>query len=389
GEWVELGVSPGVGGVLVGGLPCGAPHHLYLTAWNTLGTSSPSPVLIANTLGSQPGRPDPARLVEVNNTCITLRLYMWPEFGCSVTHWKVELGSEEVGVSWSVLHTHVTPDTTDLGVCDLTSGTWHLLRVTASSTAGDTAVVYRVATADHVGGSMTAESVQEVVVGGTVGVGGWLDAHIVAGVVSALLLAAAFIICVCVALKRRRYGGYRQGESVEHKSGAEDDNARNSELTRAHFYSPTPIKKPRGSLVSLKTQEETSDPYEICPYATFSVGSSEGTLEYGLSLHAMTPRDCLDHPAAHSDHSAAHGDHPAAHGDRHAQQSPAYGQVGRQRAQSHYKETEIAYISRGGRGDYASRPKSIPGAQPPTLSATAGAATPAPSEQRPWVEEAR
>ncbi|KAG7154055.1 Down syndrome cell adhesion molecule-like protein 2-like 8, partial [Homarus americanus] len=375
GEWVEVGVDPAAGGVVVGGLPCGAPHHLYLTAWNTFGTSSPSPVLIANTLGSPPGRPDPSRLVEVNATCVTLRLYVWPELGCPVTHWKVELGSEETKLAWTPLHSHVTRDTGDLGVCDLTSATWHLLKVTASSTAGDTSVVYRVATTDDAGATITAESVQEVLVSGSVGVGGWLDAHIVAGVVSALLLATAFIICVCVAVRRRRYGGYsRQGESVDQKGGGEDDNARNSELTRAHLYSPTPTKKPRGSLASLKTQDDTSDPYEICPYATFSVGSSEGTLEYGLSLHAVTPRDCLDHPTTHSDH--------------HAQpQSPAYGQVGgRQRAQSHYKEAEIAYISRGGRADYGSRPKSIPGAQPPASSTPAPTAAP---EQRQWSEEAR
>lgn len=53
GEWVEMGVEPGSGGVVVRGLPCGAAHHLYLTAWNTRGTSSPSPVLIVNTLGSR------------------------------------------------------------------------------------------------------------------------------------------------------------------------------------------------------------------------------------------------------------------------------------------------------------------------------------------------
>lgn len=58
-------------------------------------------------------------------------------------------------------------------------------------------------------GSIAAESVQEVQVSGPPGVGGWLDAHVVAGVVSALLLAAALIICVCVAVRRRRYGGYR------------------------------------------------------------------------------------------------------------------------------------------------------------------------------------
>lgn len=58
-------------------------------------------------------------------------------------------------------------------------------------------------------GSIAAESIQEVLVAGGGGPGGWLDAHIVAGVVSALLLATAFIICVCVAVRRRRYGGYR------------------------------------------------------------------------------------------------------------------------------------------------------------------------------------
>ncbi|XP_071543682.1 uncharacterized protein [Panulirus ornatus] len=388
GEWVEMSVDPGSDGVVVRGLPCGAPHHLYLTAWNALGTSSPSPVLIANTLGSPPGRPDPARLVEANSTCVTLRLYVWPELGCPVTHWKVELGNEEGRVGWTPLHSHVTRDATDLGVCDLTSASWHLLRVTASSTAGDTAVVYRVATTDTTGGSIIGESVQEVAVGRGAGPTGWLDAHIIAGVVSALLLAAAFIICVCVAVRKRRYGGYRQGrsgatnvirsyvvsrqgESVDQKGGGEEDNARNSEITRAHLYSPTPTKKSRGSLASLKTQDDASDPYEICPYATFS---SEGTLEYGLSLHAMTPRDCLDHPAGQSD---SH------------QQSPAYGQVGRQRTQSHYKETEIAYISRVGRGDYAGRPKSLPGAQPPTASTNAPTPSAATSEQRPWPEEAR
>ncbi|XP_071543543.1 uncharacterized protein [Panulirus ornatus] len=372
GEWLETGADPGVKSVVVRGLPCGAPHHLYITAWNSHGTSSPSPVLLTNTLGSSPGRPDPAKLVEVNVTCVTLRLYVWPELGCPITHWKVELGSEESEESWTPLHAHVTRETTDLGLCDLTLASWHLLRITAASTSGDTSVVYRVATRDHSGGSIAAKPVQEVLVGAPVGTDGWLDAHVVAGVVSAVLLAAALIICVCVAVRKRRYGGYRQGESLDSKGGGEEDNARNSEITRSHLYSPTPTKKPHGSLVSLKSQDDASDPYEICPYATFSVGSSEGTLEYGLSLHALTPRDCLDHPV---------------HSDRHAQQSPAYGQAGRQRAQSHYKETEIAYISNRSHGEYANRPKSFSGTQP--TSATTPAPSVGTSEQGVWAEESR
>ncbi|KAK4299474.1 hypothetical protein Pmani_028258 [Petrolisthes manimaculis] len=403
GEWMEVGAGPGVGGAVVRELPCGMPHHLYLTAWNSQGTSPPSPVVVSSTLGSPPGHPDPSRLVEVNSTCVTLRLYSWPEPGCPITHWKVELGSDNPQAtgagSWTTLHSHVTRDTTDLGVCDLTSS-WHYLRVTASSSAGDTTVVYRVSTMYTAGGYITAESVQEVPQGVESAVGGWLDVHIVAGVVSALLLATAFIICVCVAVRKRR-----QGESVDQKGGSgEDDNARNSELTRdSHLYSPTPTKKPRGSLASLKTQDDTSNPYEICPYATFSVGSSEeGTLEYGLSLHSLTPRDCLDHPH-HTTTTTATPHSPA-----------IYSHLPRQRSQSHYsKDTdstppttpaEIAYISRGGGGgraaagagvEYGSRPKSIPGAQAPTSATTTAAgvaevvAPPDLEEQRAWVEEAR
>ncbi|KAK3860836.1 hypothetical protein Pcinc_033125, partial [Petrolisthes cinctipes] len=412
GEWMEVGAGPGVGGAVVRELPCGMPHHLYLTAWNSQGTSPPSPVVVSSTLGSPPGHPDPSRLVEVNSTCVTLRLYSWPEPGCPITHWKVELGSDNPQAtgagSWTTLHSHVTRDTTDLGVCDLTSS-WHYLRITASSSAGDTTVVYRVSTMYTAGGYITAESVQEVPQGVESAVGGWLDVHIVAGVVSALLLATAFIICVCVAVRKRRYGGYRQGESVDQKGGSgEDDNARNSELTRdSHLYSPTPTKKPRGSLASLKTQDDTSNPYEICPYATFSVGSSEeGTLEYGLSLHSLTPRDCLDHPHHTTTTTTTATPH-----------SPAiYSHLPRQRSQSHYsKDTdstppttpaEIAYISRGGGGgraaaaggaggEYGSRPKSIPGAQAPTSTTTTAAgvaevvAPPDLEEQRAWVEEAR
>ncbi|KAK7015882.1 hypothetical protein SK128_009424 [Halocaridina rubra] len=320
--------------------------------------------------------------------------------GCAITHWKVELGKEGDSTLWQPLHSNVERDTTDIGICDLATASWHLLRLTAVSTAGEASVVYRVATRDSAGGSISAESVQEVILGGNTGPGGWLDAHVVAGVVSALLLATAFIICACVAFRRRKYGGYRsilpdsrgfnggillysrrfniwifmfmtsrQGDSLDNKGGGEDDNARNCEITRTHLYSPTPTKKPRGSLASIKTQDDTTDPYEICPYATFSVGSSEATLEYGLSLHTMTPRDCLDYPT----HSDGH----------HVLEAPAYGRTSRQRSQSNYKETEIAYISNSrDRGEYISRPKSFscPQSTPaPTPNPASGI-----SEQKEW-----
>ncbi|KAK7015883.1 hypothetical protein SK128_009425 [Halocaridina rubra] len=51
GEWAETTAEPGTVSVVIRGLACGSSYHLYVTAWNSHGTSTPSPVLVANTQG--------------------------------------------------------------------------------------------------------------------------------------------------------------------------------------------------------------------------------------------------------------------------------------------------------------------------------------------------
>lgn len=70
-------------------LPCGTPVHIYATANNQYGVSSASDVIIGRTNGYPPPRPHPPSLVEFNASCVTLRLYTWPERGCAITGWKV------------------------------------------------------------------------------------------------------------------------------------------------------------------------------------------------------------------------------------------------------------------------------------------------------------
>lgn len=70
-------------------LPCGSEISLYATAWNAQGTSPPSEILVTSTIGSFPPRPQPSTIVEVNSTCVILRLYSWPEDDCPVQHWRV------------------------------------------------------------------------------------------------------------------------------------------------------------------------------------------------------------------------------------------------------------------------------------------------------------
>ena len=74
-------------------LPCGAPVQLFATAWNSYGTSAASQVLVASTKGAPPPRPDPQKLIEVNSSCVILRLYTWPEQGCPISHWRVSVKS--------------------------------------------------------------------------------------------------------------------------------------------------------------------------------------------------------------------------------------------------------------------------------------------------------
>lgn len=93
GSWEELyTVSSGshvLSSVKLSTLPCGTLVHIYGTAWNQYGVSSASSVVIGKTSGSAPPRPEPQNLVEVNESCVTLRLYAWPERGCRITGWKV------------------------------------------------------------------------------------------------------------------------------------------------------------------------------------------------------------------------------------------------------------------------------------------------------------
>ncbi|KAF2350503.1 Fibronectin type III, partial [Trinorchestia longiramus] len=95
-------------------LPCGTAVHIYTTAFNQYGASPASDVIVGRTSGYPPPRPDPSSLIEFNSTCVTLRLYTWPERGCPIQSWKV--GSSTI---------HSSPQTTSS--TDKTVLFWQLL----------------------------------------------------------------------------------------------------------------------------------------------------------------------------------------------------------------------------------------------------------------------
>jgi hypothetical protein len=76
--------------VVLQGLYCGSTYHLFLTAQNKIGSSSPSPTLSVKTQGRAPGTPEPQTLLSPNSTSVLLRLHVWPDNGCPLTYFVLQ-----------------------------------------------------------------------------------------------------------------------------------------------------------------------------------------------------------------------------------------------------------------------------------------------------------
>ncbi|CAL4122561.1 unnamed protein product, partial [Meganyctiphanes norvegica] len=299
GDWQEVIESPSGSGsrtVELRNLPCGSSRHVYVTSFNSHGTSPQSNMLITSTQGSYPRHPDKMQLLEMNRTCLTVRPYTWLENECPITHWKIEESVSDT--SWKVVYPHLPRSTTDVGLCNIAiAESWYLLKVIAYSTAGKLAVVYKIDTNQFLKGSITYEMIKEVLMD-DVGnqARGWLDIHVITGVISAVFMTIALVICVAAAFYRMKYTSNKQREATY--STAKAENARNSDLTQSQLYSPASKKKSRDSLDSIKTLSDAKNSFEICPYATCSgAGTIEDSLIYGLSLHdEPSSRDLMDQP---------------------------------------------------------------------------------------------
>lgn len=137
--------------------------------------------------------------------------------------------------------------------------------------------------ADHLGSSGL---VQEIPLTSPTAPASFLDAPVIAGCISALLLATAVIICVCVALTRRHQLFHRRSADTSTQSSAGDgiESKRSSEKNYACLTGTTtkgrkesgramtPIKRSKcRSMASLASSQNTlGEDYEIYPYATFA-----------------------------------------------------------------------------------------------------------------------
>ena len=72
------------------GLRCGTLYHVYVTAWNRVGSGPASQTLGVRTRGGVPLKAAPAALIKPNITAVQLRLDQWPDGGCPLLYFVVE-----------------------------------------------------------------------------------------------------------------------------------------------------------------------------------------------------------------------------------------------------------------------------------------------------------
>lgn len=88
------------------GLRCGTLYHVYVTAWNRVGSGPASQTLDLRTRGGVPARAPAASLVRPNATALVLRLDDWPDGGCPLLYFVVEFAVGGAGAgrddSWTV-----------------------------------------------------------------------------------------------------------------------------------------------------------------------------------------------------------------------------------------------------------------------------------------------
>ncbi|XP_063870457.1 cell adhesion molecule Dscam1-like isoform X1 [Scylla paramamosain] len=318
GEWQEEAVEPGEASHVLQKLRCGSTYHLQVAARNLVGHGKASRTVKTRTRGAAPRQPRHQDLVSVNSSSVTLQLYTWPSGGCPITRWMVEYRAHSEN-SFTAAASHLAGDTDSYTLGDLAPLTWYQLRVTAYNTAGSTSAAYDVATASLTGATLAPESVVEVV--DRLGSPLYLDPHILAPVVSGVACTLALLLCVGLLVSRGRAQFMKGADTNSGSSGGGGGNSNGNTYSRSlaeiqnhHNDSQEQLSPPPGPRSKHDEAYSVDEPYEICPYATFSMppgttvppgSAGRGTLDYTLQFHTFGHQECFEGQPAPQRASAA------------------------------------------------------------------------------------
>ena len=191
---------------------------MTLTAFNKIGSGTPTKIENARTKGKKPISPDLYHFIRTNLTSVTLELSAWQDGGCPIQYFTVELRRhdplESKNNDWIVISSNVAAKSRFF-VPDLEPSTVYNLRITAHNNAGSTIVEYNFETLNINGGLSNGDLLMpgnrpldiDGENGNSLSIQGAfnIDSHSVLIVIIATFGALMAAICVCFCLKSRMY----------------------------------------------------------------------------------------------------------------------------------------------------------------------------------------
>ena len=142
GPWRTLDSDPLTDALWLDGLSCGTNHSIYITAYNHVGESHPSPVAATSTTGRVPDIPLMNDLLKVNRTALTLSLDSFSDGGCPILYFVVEYRRAENQHHYQLVANNVSPKEKSFPILGLDPATRYFVKVTAHNTAGSSVAEY-------------------------------------------------------------------------------------------------------------------------------------------------------------------------------------------------------------------------------------------------------
>ncbi|CAH1132457.1 unnamed protein product [Ceutorhynchus assimilis] len=246
------------------GLSCGSTYHLYLTAYNKIGSSPASHPLQARTQGHPPGVPPAASFIGPNSTSVTLRLHVWPDNGCPIIHFVLQY-RKALESQWTLVSNALKPQRRT-SITGLTAATKYVVKLEAHNVAGFSTEEFSFTTLTKDGDVPPPVLITQ----GNESQPFYADVKFIVIAVISTLLGTIVLLSIPVLIRKH----YNQSNREQL------DNQQNAEAQRERYYAT--IHK-----VALQAGEkipETSE--DISPYATFQL-SEPSTLAQNTMLHSF------------------------------------------------------------------------------------------------------
>ncbi|XP_049782628.1 Down syndrome cell adhesion molecule-like protein Dscam2 [Schistocerca cancellata] len=271
GEWEEIKLDASQNTHALTNLRCGTLYHVFITAYNRVGSGDPSKTLAVRTRGERPHLPSPYDVLVINSTSVGLRLATWPDGGCPILYFVVEYSNyvPRGSDNWITVGNNIGLEKLFL-IVGLSPGTTYNLKVTAHNSAGSNVGNYQFTTLSINGGVNTPN---QILVNGDEQLPLHKDLKVILlSVFSALVvIASIFGVCFCVRKKAREHSE-PETSIPEIQTTVAQDNKHN--IARREQYYAT-VRKLPPSPAGLECIPEYSE--DIRPYATFHVATPVNT----------------------------------------------------------------------------------------------------------------